>query len=378
MDKLVVSELLAFVSHWILRSSKSQLEKALIGFYSPNIIKDSKALLKREIESFIPEFKDFKLRQKSTNRDAHEADADDIVRAIDAYLKIERDDGVSYPVFVARDLSLMPSCGPESLSLMNVMEQISKLSQRVTQLDEGAARQIADALEVRERVDTLEAGQRSYASVTRPGSNAPSSSSSRQGGHWATAATAVQPSTTGGARGGGKPGPKPPRRSERVASVQQAAEGTQRQDHTEDAPGVGASAAAGDADAEEVFTLVGKSLKRPNKGVQRKYQSQDVRGTVRSSSLSGGMNFMKIRVRGVNLKHKMEEVSSYIVKRQVEVEKIEEITQEHWDTRSFVVTVPTEKLELVLDGDFWPENVSCRKWYPSRKPRNLSQAANNL
>ena len=99
--------------------------------------------------------------KKSSKRDAHVADTEDIVKSI---IKLDQE-GIPVPKFVAFKLDRVPRFGPEELDLTSLVMRINELERKMENVNSTVAKH-ADAVETLMDVQVQTSG---YTAVTKRG-----------------------------------------------------------------------------------------------------------------------------------------------------------------------------------------------------------------
>lgn len=129
--KVVISEILAYITHYRNRSTADALRKCVIGYYPPSDISDAKKLIVNEFQSMVVGSSLLTERRDSTVRPAHEAELDDVLCLLDL---LDDKNCLSSRVFVAANLDNIPKYGPEELNVASVVDRHAKLDMNVNQL----------------------------------------------------------------------------------------------------------------------------------------------------------------------------------------------------------------------------------------------------
>ena len=85
-----------------------------------------------------------------------------------------------------------------------------------------------------------------------------------------------------------------------------------------------------------------------------------------NSVVKSGQKHIKVFVFRVHRDESEESIKSFISSEGVEVVGITQVSNENAFMKSFKVTINFEDLSKVLDEDFWPMGICCRKFYEKR------------
>ncbi len=325
--RLVVNELLAYVFFHLDGYPVDNIVNVILQFYHADVISDAKRLLWDCYGDDLPSM------QKRTNKghkSAAEKDIEDVMDSVKLIDAKYSDKDVYLPtVFVAANLSKLPNVTPGEIEVLSLLERVSCLE--------------------RQMIQVCAPQKQTYASVASP----PHSG----------AKTAA-----------------------RTASVTNAFSGTRPKDTSTSAyvmpltvalppvPGDQATAAAPD----DGFTLQPAQLKR-----QRRQQNMDsvnkydtdtrtrskpkvVYGTRQSSTLRAGPRRHDLFVFRVDNDITDEMLQDYLKDNHVTVRELECISQDGSWTKSYRITVECNDISGILNPEFWPDGIGCRRFRRKR------------
>lgn len=124
ITKVVLSELLSYVSVYRNCSNEEAMMKVVLNYFSHDNIAEAKRLLVQEFHSVAEVTQYLTERRNSSSRPAHEAELDDVMGILDAADTVHALDGY---LFAAANLQIMPSYGPEEINLAVVADRQVKM-----------------------------------------------------------------------------------------------------------------------------------------------------------------------------------------------------------------------------------------------------------
>ena len=142
---MIICELLSFVTHYINNSTIDNIKKIMTNFYSSEEVEQGKKLL-WEIEN--ANLGKYQERNSTNKRSSKDANIDDIFKALK--LLDERD--TKY-VFVAHDLKRLPNIDPEELNSVFLLERVSNFERKLREYDDILSNQRADILRIQDKID---------------------------------------------------------------------------------------------------------------------------------------------------------------------------------------------------------------------------------
>ena len=132
-SKLVVNELLAYITYYRNNANADALRRCVINYFTPADIAAAKKLIATEFQSKAAGHPSLIERRNSTTRAVHEAELDDVINFID-YL--DQDDSLKSIQFVAADLGRLPKYGPEETNMVFIAERQVKMDSVISQLND--------------------------------------------------------------------------------------------------------------------------------------------------------------------------------------------------------------------------------------------------
>lgn len=123
-NKLLVNELLTYISYYRDRSSVDNLRRVVLGFYPATDISEAKRMLIGEFKTKIGVSSLLVDRRNTTTRPAHEAEVDDIFGLIEM---LDIQNSFHTCVFVAADLDKVPKYGPEELNMCTIVDRQARM-----------------------------------------------------------------------------------------------------------------------------------------------------------------------------------------------------------------------------------------------------------
>lgn len=133
LKKVVVNEILAYISCYRNNSNSAALQKVVIGYFSAESISCGKKWLVHEFQSaggitpFTTE------RRDSIVRSAQEAEVEDIIGIFDV---LDQKQSLDEYLFAAANLNQMPKYGPEETNIVAVVDRQVRMEADVQQLSE--------------------------------------------------------------------------------------------------------------------------------------------------------------------------------------------------------------------------------------------------
>ena len=104
----------------------------------------------------------------------------------------------------------------------------------------------------------------------------------------------------------------------------------------------------------------------PSRRPNRKNGPKEVRGTKIASSLHAGPITRELFIYRVNCNHNEHDVKTYLEAQHVKVLDIECVSNPESYNVSFRTTVQCNDFDKLMEPDFWPEGVCCRRYYRKR------------
>ncbi len=125
-QKLVVCELLAYLSSAMQESSKDMLKKSVLSFYSDEEVSTAKDIL---WNSYTEDMLGKKIRRNNGERSSKEKNVEDIV---DAVLLIDQNRKQwEIVIFCAVDLKRIPKFSPEELDVVSVVDRLALIEKQM-------------------------------------------------------------------------------------------------------------------------------------------------------------------------------------------------------------------------------------------------------
>ena len=342
---MIACELLAYVATYRKKSTELNLRMAVLQHYTLEEIQIAKVKMEDNVKELIPNFPHLgKKRTDSPNRTASEAMICDILEMF-KWLDSVGDDA-EIPVFVAVDVSRLPSASPESAAdMMSVMESLASQQRQLQQLQEAMTTMRRDVDQNKSKIESQGPKRQQ---LNPPSEVAVNKVEEDEGDEDAAAAAGATGSANlaDGAEGDEHRMTKDTKKSY-VDKVKETA-----------VDGVGPFLKAG---------------KRPNKGSsQVKSKPQRVSGTSESAMLRAGPQSFQVQITNINKEVSEEDIKKYIASVKdgnLQAQKVEDLTSEGWDTKRFVLTFDVCHMDTVMAQDFWPKRIYFKRWFPSRGSR---------
>ena len=130
-DRIVVNELLSYVSYYRDRANSSAAQRVVLSFYSPTEIFAAKKLLSSIFSTKLVNCPHLVERRKSSSRSAHDAKVEDIFGILEF---LDRADALSSTVFAAVDFDRVPHYGPEEINICTVVDRQVRADASIEQL----------------------------------------------------------------------------------------------------------------------------------------------------------------------------------------------------------------------------------------------------
>ena len=367
-NKMILSELLAYVNTYLSKSGEFNLRLAVLQHYDVEEITNARSIMEASVKELIPTYPNFgKKRTDSVNRTAKEIMVNDITDMFKMLDKLP--DRTDVPLFVAADLTKLPPASPETAAdIMSVIETLARQERHIAQLQENM---IATRKDVeKNRDDICEVG-----SKLTQASNKPSTSiaNTRQSGDFSSreAQVAVSSDTSGDTSGSGD--------GEAGGSVTYSAAAKSASKKvivaSRRGPDDRGSTQGQSTDQQENGEgEFHKPVKRPNKGTNKslgvsRQKPPRSSGTGNSDRLSAGPKSFQLQITNVGSDVSTKDIEDYIKTSSdnaIAAEKVEDLTGENWDTKRFIITLSYEHLNTVNDTAFWPKNIYFKRWFTAR------------
>lgn len=363
-NKLVLSELLAYVSTYIGKSGEFNLRMAVLQHYDVDEITSARSIMEANVKELIPNYPNFgKKRTDSVNRTAKEVMVNDITEMFKMLDKLTDRSGI--PVFVAADLSKLPPAAPETAAdIMSVLETLARQERRIAQLQETMTATRKDVEknrdDIREVLPKLAQVSETNADVTGKPEMSRSMSSVRP--------TSQASAIASGSRNEDAVMAPPATYSAAAKSVSQRV--TNAKGKSEECAIV-LEESGEQAKEDEKSGGFRASVKRPNKGSNKGLGASRTKpprssGTGDSDRLRAGPKAFQMQITNVGSDVNIEDIKEYIKSSNdgsIEAQNVEDMTGEHWDTKRFVITFDYKHLNTVNEQGFWPKNIYFKRWF---------------
>ena len=347
-NDVVISELLTYAWHHFKRCSFDVLKKVLLCFYHFNEILEAKMILWRIYHDILPPVVS---RQDSSSRTAREAEVIDIITAI---RKLDSDE-LDSPKFVPQNLSRMPTCGPEELDLMSIVDRLSELERKYSNIERESAK-------TKDSVGTLfdlHYHTKSYAAktkITEPPFQVKLPDISdinicKPPLQISSSSTPLDLEGDSHTVAFGPPQDQMKCHNKLHETVVQSRVSKFISDNAD----------ATSVDSEGFHK--GRNEKRRQ---ARQKHNKAVYGTRTDGSLKGAKRTTDLFVFRLEKNTKTEEVHEYLQNKGLEVMDLICVSNENSRFRSFKLTVDFNHSEQVMDGTFWPEGIGCRQFIGRR------------
>ena len=343
----IQSELLSYVQYYISRSSADSLKATLIRFYGQADIVKAKQLLWKCVKD-KEAIGVIQNRITTASRPAYEADAQDIITA---FQKLDSE-AVAIPVFASVDLNKIPKFGPEEMCNAAVRDKLSAVEQRL-KLMESIVHGNSDsikALEVTVQQGLLDNDQNKWPRLppkkpvvfqSAPPRDINISRPSTPRGHLLPSVPA-ETSIWMGASPRSVPEDNRTRQEKIKPSKEPEKDQSERNEW--------------EMTREQRLKI--RREKRRKETVVGKRENNSV--------VKSGQKHIKVFVFRVHPDESEESIKSFISSEGVEVVGITQVSNENAFMKSFKVTINFEDMSKVLDEDFWPMGICCRKFYEKR------------
>lgn len=357
---LVESALLAYVTFYMNSCTFAKMKETICNFYTAEMINEAKKILWNVYKDDLPPME---TRRMSSSREAHEADAYDIIRAIS---KIDN----SKIKFVAAQLDQIPQGNPEEFDPFALAEKIRVLERKMHAIEIKAndtdtnLHVLTAAVEgeaIKQHINPL-----TYAAVSTanydPGQK--DSISIHEPLHL------LSPK-----------GATPERRTSLDLPRIQLQQGHLRAvEYEPTRPSMGKNDEIQTDATDDGFMLPPAAVrhlrKRENKTQKEREQTGNkqpqkqnvIFGSKQNSSgLRAGKRRRDIFVFNVDPDFNEDDIAAYINGEGIEIDEIEQVNRASANLKSFKVTIGLNDYEAVLIPDFWPYGIGCRPFYPARK-----------
>ena len=122
-----INELLCYAAYYMNNSNLNNIKTIIRSFYSTDDLSNAKKLLWDLCHEFLDPFIERRNTENRSSRDANISDIFDALRKLDGLEKI--------PVFVARDMSMVPDRQPEKLNMVSIINRLSTLEKNMADFD---------------------------------------------------------------------------------------------------------------------------------------------------------------------------------------------------------------------------------------------------
>jgi len=299
--QLVINELLMYVFHHMKRYPADSIKTVLLDFYSAEAITEAKRKLWECYSSSLPSF------ERRTNKglkNATEKEVDDIIKSVKLLDAIFADKTVPV-MFVAINLDQVPDVKPGEVESISLLERVKRLEHQMTTICSAPTQTFADVV-----------------------------SSNRK-------ATADRPTA------------RATNADERNVSTPPAL--------TVALPPVNCNATMEptcDNEGFELPTYQRKVLRR-----QQNPKPKVVYGTKQSTQLRAGPRRHELFVFRVHKDIVDEDIKEFMCNEGVKVHELEIVSSPDAWTKSYRLAVEAMNLEAILQPDFWPDGIGCRRYW---------------
>ena len=143
--KVVVCELLCYISFYQHCSTQENLKRLLIGSYSDDQIQEAKRILWDSVDKHV--LKEYKQRKTTNNRSQAEANLSDLM---EAFVDIDRK-GVDNVVFAAVNLKALPQHKPEELNELSIVQRLAYLEKKLGYIENSVSENCVNLYETQEK-----------------------------------------------------------------------------------------------------------------------------------------------------------------------------------------------------------------------------------
>ncbi len=305
--KLIVNELLTYVFHHIQSYPADSIKDVVTQFYRAEAINTAKSLLWDTYSTDLP---NTRKRTEKGQRSVVEKEAEDIIKGVKVL--DEKSNEMEYTtVFVAMDLRKIPDVKPGELETFSLLERVNKLERQMASVCKPHVETYADV-------------------VTSSHTNRRTSNTAVSG---LAGLTVHLPPERGDAM------TRPPADAQR--------------------------------DNDDGFVLPADQRKRNNRLLKRaandakpkpKPKPKAVFGTRQSDILRSGPRRFDLFVFRVDNSIEDDNLKSFLTSENIVVHDLERVSRDDAWTKSFRVTVVGADLSVILNPDFWPNGIGCRRF----------------
>ena len=206
--KVVVNEVLTYVSFHVEQCTVESIRVAVLNFYDPGSINEAKRILWDSCAQYLPPYE--ARRSSPVDGSVHDKEVNDMLLAIKGN---DKKDGTVMPTFVAQHLDKLPRVTPGELEVVSLLERISILDKAMSSVQQCVTRHdsvlsaatndnsAAAPARRREKVTPAQMSRPTESSLTAPGIHAPVTSHLDDGHLWSdtnrTSTVATDPPADG-------------------------------------------------------------------------------------------------------------------------------------------------------------------------------------
>ena len=365
-DIVVVDELLTYCAFYRDNSSSRAIQEAVVSFFHADEISISKKIMWNHCGPHLGAHVQHK---KSSNRDAHVADVEDIVKA---FSKLDRE-GIPVPKFVAVKLDRIPRFGPEEIDLTSLVMRVNELERQMATVNSKVAKN-KDTVETLLDVQCQTSG---YAAVTKRSVQ----NNGAQGHPGASSGAQRHPrpplTTEPGRDRGGKAHAAPDRNQSQPreptpgsALVFNKGTGNKPPVSAPNAASAPANAAEGNTDTNSGGDFTYQREQRRKLSRQNRPNRNNVvfgKATASDRQFTGAARTREIFVFNIIPETSDTVFKSFFEELNVPVHELECMSNAEARTKSYRVKVSMSDIEKVMDPEIWPESVGLRLFYRKRK-----------
>lgn len=311
----VVNELLVYVFNHMKKHPMDSIKTVLLDFYCAEAISEAK---KKLWDSFTDQLPSFERRTNRGQRNANEKEVDDILNSM-KIIDAKFSDIKTLPVvFVAVNLSQLPNVNPGELETVSLLERVTRL-------------------------------ERQMATVVQP-----------PGKTFASVVSSAKKSTND------RPRQEPRSRQQLMVNLPS---------QQNISAGTWSDTATCDNDDNEGFILPPEQIRKLRKKEQReseterpktKPKTKPVYGTRQDTQIRAGPRRCELFVFRVDKEIEDDQLGAFLASEQVKVHELECISKPEAWTKSYRIAVETPDPSAILQPDFWPDGIGCRRFWKKR------------
>ena len=366
--KYVKNELLAYIQYYINRSTKENLKNVIIRSFSSEDVSVAKTILWSGCQAVLGSMD---TRHASAVRTIKEADAADIINGFDKLDKSPFD----MPTYVAVDIEKIPKIAPEDMEFTSIFERLSIREQRVS-FTEGRANANCDTIKalqltVQEELLTIDKSKSmikvpedSYAGILKKpmvSSSAPHKETKQTNAInsvWEMEDHKALDRNTVKLPGTEAPYEKP-QKSGRLSQISKL----QMSDSYQTKNTENSSVTSADG-----FRLSREEIRKRRRVKQRR---DAVYGKRQHTSLRGGPKITELFIFNVCPDTSDNDLKDFIENEGIEILSLNCISHQESIMKSFKLSVDVKFKDTIMEADFWPEGIACRKYFRPRINNNV-------